>query len=332
MTDPAILDFLRTAGLISADDTPHPEALTGGVSSDIWKIETANGNICIKRALSQLKTEKKWEAPVSRNASEADWIRTVETIAPDAVPEVLCQDRETGMFAMPYFDPEDYPVWKSQLRDGVVSIETAAAVGKTLGLIHAATADNEDIALTFCTNDIFHAIRIEPYLLRTAESCPDVAPRLKELAETTAANRISLVHGDVSPKNILAGPEGPVFLDAECAWYGEPAFDLAFCLNHLFLKCIWRPDHWEAYLESFTAMSAAYLSQVTWEPPTDIERRTAGLLAGLLLARIDGTSPVEYITEEPEKDRVRRAARRGLNEPPPTLAGMIRIFREETEL
>jgi hypothetical protein len=56
------------------------------------------------------------------------------------------------------------------------------------------------------------------------------------------------------------------------------------------------------------------------------------LLAGLLLARIDGTSPVEYITEEPEKDRVRRAARRGLNEPPPALAGMIRIFREETEL
>ncbi|MFZ3242836.1 MAG: phosphotransferase, partial [Pseudolabrys sp.] len=53
-------------------------------------------------------------------------------------------------------------------------------------------------------------------------------PRLKALASATLATKRALVHGDVSPKNILVGPDGPVFIDSECAWYGEPAFDLAF--------------------------------------------------------------------------------------------------------
>ena len=43
------------------------------------------------------------------------------------------------------------------------------------------------------------------------------------LAATTAATKRVLVHGDFSPKNLLAGAGGPVILDAECAWYGDPA-------------------------------------------------------------------------------------------------------------
>ena len=89
---------------------------------------------------------------------------------------------------------------------------------------------------------IFHDIRLEPYLVATAGGHPD---RADGAAAAGARSRprpgAALVHGDVSPKNILVGPAGPVFLDAECAWYGDPAFDLAFCLNHLLLKCLWTP-------------------------------------------------------------------------------------------
>ena len=80
-----------------------------------------------------------------------------------------------------------------------------------------------------------------PYLLATARAHPDRAAALESLAETTARTKFTVVHGDVSPKNILIGPRGPVFIDAECAWFGDPAFDLAFCLNHLLLKCLWVP-------------------------------------------------------------------------------------------
>ena len=112
------------------------------------------------------------------------------------------------------------------------------------------------------------------------------------------------MHGDVSPKNILVAPRGPVFLDAECAWYGDPAFDLAFCLNHLLLKCLWVPCGGPAVPCSASMRSTrAYLQGVTWEAPGGIAERTATLLPGLLLARVDGKSPVEYLTDERDKDR-----------------------------
>jgi len=329
VTDAAILRFLRTAGLVGADETPTMAPLTGGVSSDIWKIETRSGVLCVKQALAQLKTEKVWYAPVERNAFEADWIRTAAAIVPAAVPELLAEDRQDGMFAMAYLDPAGYPVWKEQLRDGLADPATAAQVGSTIGRIHAATAGDKDIAGRFATDDIFMPIRIEPYLLRTAEAHPDLADRMTALADITARTRKVLVHGDVSPKNILIGPDGPVFLDAECAWYGDPAFDLAFCLNHLLLKCIWTPSSTDAFLACFVSLKDAYLAAVDWESVTGLEQRTAALLPGLLLARIDGASPVEYITREEDKNRVRRAAGSGLSERPKTLQNLCSLYRKE---
>jgi aminoglycoside phosphotransferase (APT) family kinase protein len=269
---------------------------------------------------------------VTRNAAEADWIRTAGRIVPDAVPHLLAEDRGRGLFVMNFFDPAAFPVWKSELRDGRISSDAGASVGAVLGLIHAETAGRPDIAEGFANDDLFHGIRLSPYLRTTAQAHPDLAGRLQELAEITAGTKRALVHGDVSPKNILIGPKGPVFLDAECAWYGDPAFDIAFCLNHLLLKCIWRPQWTEDYLHVFAALAAAYLARVTWESPAELEARAAALLPGLMLARIDGTSPVEYITETSDRDRVRRAARAALSPTGNTLAGVCRIYREEADL
>jgi aminoglycoside phosphotransferase (APT) family kinase protein len=332
MSAAEICTVLRAANLISGSECPTPAPLTGGVSSDIWRVDTLRGPVCVKRALAQLKTEKTWHAPIERNASEADWIRTVAKIAPHAVPEILAEARDAGMFVMEYFDPADYPVWKEQLRDGNASEEFAAVVGSTLGAIHAMTAGKAEIRERFATDHIFHPIRIEPYLLRTAEAHPDLKDRLRALADVTANTKRVLVHGDISPKNILAGPDGPVFLDAECAWYGDPAFDLAFCLNHLMLKCIWTPSAADGFLNCFAALANAYLERVDWEPGDEIELRTSALLPGLLLARIDGASPVEYITDTDDQDRVRRAARAILFEPSNTLAETGRRYREEAAI
>ena len=111
-----------------------------------------------------------------------------------------------------------------------------------------------------------------------------------------------------------------MFIDAECAWFGDPAFDLAFCLNHLLLKCLWVPAAASRLLNAFDSLAATYLGGVDWEPVERIDHRTAELLPGLFLARIDGKSPVEYLTEEREKDAVRRVARSLLASPPDRLA------------
>ncbi len=299
---------LRRMGLIGPGDEPPVTPLVGGVSSDILRVDLPGGPICVKRALPKLKVAADWFAPVERNAAEVAWMRVAAGVEPTMVPAILGEDRAAGLFAMSYLDPAAYPVWKALLRDGVIEPDTARSVGQRLVRIHQATAGDAAIAERFANDDTFHAIRLEPYLLATARRHPELAEPLHALAQATAARHIALMHGDVSPKNLLVGPQGPVFLDSECACYGDPAFDLAFLLNHLLLKCLWRP-HWRArYLACFDAAAAAYLGGVSWESPDTMEMRVARLLPGLLLARVDGKSPVEYVVAEADRERVRRAA------------------------
>ena len=316
----SLLAPLRRMGLIGSHERPAFVALAGGVSSEIYRVELAAGPVCVKRALPKLKVSAEWKAPVERNRYEVAWMRAARAIEPALVPRILGEDAEGAAFAMEYLDPACHPVWKEELRDGRIDAGFAAEAGRRLARVHAATAGDARVEGAFRTDAIFHAIRIEPYLLATARAHPDRAGALEALARTTAGTRLALVHGDVSPKNILVGPRGPILLDAECAWYGDPAFDLAFCLNHLLLKCLWRPAWRERYLGSFDALRGAYLEGVAWEPAAAIEARAARLLPGLFLGRVDGKSPVEYLTDARDQDRVRRVARALLAAPPARLA------------
>jgi 5-methylthioribose kinase len=289
------------------------------VSSDIWKVELAGGTVCVKRALPRLRVAQVWEAPVGRNRYERLWMETAAAIVPGIAPRVLAAD-ESGIFAMEYLDPARHPLWKAELAAGRASVSFAARTGDALARIHAGTANRSDIAARFSTDASFHAIRLEPYLIATGRAHPALASRLEALAASTAATKLALVHGDVSPKNILVGPAGPILLDAECAWYGDPAFDLAFCLNHLLLKCLWVPAATEGFLKCFDAFADAYLSGVEWELRDELEARAAALLPGLLLARVDGKSPAEYVTGEADKQKVRKAGSEMLLHPLSQLA------------
>jgi len=325
----AIRDFLARAGLIAPGDEPPMTALTGGVSSDIWRVDRAAGPLCVKRALARLKVAQVWEAPVERNRYEAAWMRFAAGAVPGAAPAILAEDPGVGALAMTYLDPATHKLWKAELREGRADPAVAASVGTRLAAIHAASAGRADIAAAFPTDDIFYAIRLEPYLVATGRAHPDLAPAFEALVRRTAATKKALVHGDVSPKNIMIGPAGPVFLDAECAWYGDPAFDLAFCLNHMLLKCLWTPRAAAGFLASFDALARAYLAGVRWEPRAEIEARAAALLPGLFLARVDGKSPVEYVTDEAQKQKVRRVARPLVQAPPPRLADVRGAWARE---
>ena len=326
-----VIASLRGLGLVAQEETPSFVSLTGGVSSDILLATVRDRQFCIKRALARLKVAALWEAPVERNAAEAAWLRTVAQWLPDSVPRLLGEDASQGLFAMAYLPQERYPVWKNQLREGVTDGAFAAAVGFRLAQIHRHSANRTDLAGQFANDAIFEPIRIEPYLRATALKHPDLADRLSRIAATTLATKQALVHGDVSPKNILCGPAGPVFLDAECAWYGDPAFDLAFCLNHLLLKGSWKPQWRAGYRDCFDQLSRAYLPLVNWEPAEAFEGRCARLLPALWLARIDGKSPVEYLVDEPRRDKVRQAARRLLERPVARIGDIADFWSEQSD-
>ncbi len=318
--DPRLDAFLVEHRLAGPNEAASWQPLTGGVSSDIWRVALPGRSLCVKRALSTLRVSAEWQAPVSRNAAEWAWLQFAAQRYPDNVPTPLAHDPELGVFAMSFLEPGEHPVWKQQLMAGQVEIETAKAVGHLVGGLHAASAGSADLAKAFDTGENFHALRLEPYLLATSARHPALAQRLAALALQTASIRTALVHGDVSPKNILIGPKGPVLLDAECAWFGDPAFDLAFCLNHLLLKCLVRPEKVDALIISFKALTEAYFDEADWELRASLEARAAALLPALLLARVDGKSPVEYLTDDRLRDQVRLIAVPLLCEPVPHLS------------
>jgi aminoglycoside phosphotransferase (APT) family kinase protein len=314
-----LIEPLRRMGLLNAGEPIRLTPLTGGVSSDISLVEAGERRFCVKRALPRLKVAAVWEAPIKRNAAEAAYMRAVARWLPHAVPRVLGEDAKAGWFAMDYLAPEHHPLWKTQLLAGIVEPDFAAAVGRDLAIIHARSAADPNIPAAFANDDTFEAIRIEPYLRATGRAHPKLATRFEELAHTTLTTKRALVHGDISPKNILQSAAGPVFLDSECAWFGDPAFDVAFCLNHLLLKGARGGADRAHYNSAFSALARAYLAGVDWESADSLEARAAALLPALFLARVDGKSPVEYLTHESERAAVRRCAEPLVADPLPRL-------------
>jgi len=286
------------------------EPLTGGVSSDIVRVTLPDGRqFCAKRALAQLKVAATWEAPLERNHYEIAWLRRAGSIVPGSAPAVIAEDRAHGIALLEYLPPDDYTLWKSDLLSGKADPQVPVGVANALGRIHAATLNDATAAAEFPTDHLIDALRFDPYLRSIADRYPELAPHILATMDRSRNTHIALVHGDVSPKNILVSVHDghPVLLDAECAWYGDPAFDAAFCLNHLVLKSIHLPALRDTLMAQAAVFSAAWLSHFPEAVRGDIEARVAALLPCLMLARIDGKSPVEYLGE-PARETVRQLA------------------------
>jgi aminoglycoside phosphotransferase (APT) family kinase protein len=302
--------------------------LTGGVASDIGVVALDDRSICVKFALAKLSVAEDWYAPVHRSRAEYTWLQAASRVAPSAVPALYgWSERENG-FAMEFIHGQDVYLWKQALLEGAREHGEAAAVGDILGAIHAASTRPGFDAAPFQNQDDFNALRLEPYLRFTATRHPELTEPLNRLADALYADRTALVHGDVSPKNILLRNGGPVILDAECATMGDPAFDVGFCLNHLLLKAIHQPAMHDRLLREVDQFRAAYAAHIAWEPVRTVETRVACLLPALMLARVDGKSPVEYLSAA-SRDRVRAFAVAWIRNPAMDLDDFLNAFAKE---
>ena len=241
------------------------------------------------------------------------WLRRARGVDSRIAPEVLAELPTGYAFAMRFLP--GCPVWKDELMAGRVDPAFAARVGRGIAAVHAATAHNAGDRADFPNDAMFRALRVDPFLLHVARNDAGLAPVLTALADDLSSRKIALVHGDVSPKNILVSPDGPVFLDAECAVYGDPAFDVAFCTTHLLLKAVWSGD--ARLNEAAAALVAAYRAGVDWEDADGLLLRGGKLTAALLLARVEGKSPAPYLTDPDHQRIVRDQARSLLGAPQP---------------
>lgn len=291
-------NLIADLGIGLADEVVAITPLTGGVSSDIALIDMGDRKVCVKFACEKLKVAEDWYAPVERNQAEYHWLLFAASIVPGATPSLLgCSSVAKG-FAMEFVEGDDVYLWKTALLQAQPDKNEAEKVGQVLGQIHQASSLSDDVKNGFQNHEDFYALRLEPYLCFTATQHPDLSRKINALVEMLNKSRLVLVHGDVSPKNIIFRQGVPIFLDAECATIGDPSFDVSFCLNHLILKAVHIKETRHLLLASVLKFWNAYAQHVFWEPAAALEERVCHLLPVLMLARLDGKSPVEYLSND----------------------------------
>jgi aminoglycoside phosphotransferase (APT) family kinase protein len=299
--------------VVSSSDA-RLQALTGGVSSEIYLVDDAGRQFVVKRALEKLKVKDDWYADISRNESEYAYIEYVSQFAPESVPQLFKKGQ--GYFAMEHLG-SGFENWKQLLLDGTWNPDHAHLAGSLLSKVHNASRNDAAAAVRFNYEKNFWELRIEPYIVTTGNRHPELKALFDEEAERLGSIRECLVHGDYSPKNILISGKRLVALDCEVANYGDPVFDYCFLLTHLLLKALFHLPGGLGMKPLVEAFMSAYQSGVDGSDAWRKEFAGKGgpLLAMLLLARVDGKSPVEYLTEAHQHDFIRSFVYRVLKDP-----------------
>lgn len=296
----------------------------GGVASDIRVVDTVRGKIVVKEALPELKVDAYWPSDPARSLVEAHALQTIAGLLGEgAVPKVLWIDAERHRFGMQLVEPR-LRNWKADLLAGRIDLATAARAGQLLGQMHGRSSREPDLAARFANQQFFEELRIRPYFQRVAERNPALAPAIQlSIDGMRQSSEKALVHGDFSPKNMLADGGDVVLLDCEVAHWGDPRFDLAFCLSHLSLKAMRRGADAARFAEVAEALLAAYREEGL--PVIDVA--LVRLVGGLILARLEGDSPVDYLKDF-DTAGAKRAASAMIENPSADPDSLVRGIRE----
>jgi 5-methylthioribose kinase len=261
--------------------------LGGGISNKVILAEAPGFRAVLKQSLGQLRTEQGWFSDRNRIFREAAAMRWNANAG--RVPRILVEDPETFTIAMEAA-PHGAEMWKTQLFRGEARTEIARAAGLALGSMISAAWNNAEAERVFGDQTVFDQLRIDPYYRFTARQRPEAAEYIADLIARSAARRVSLAHGDYSPKNLLVHGDSVWVIDWEVTHFGDPAFDIGFLLNHLLMKTIALPRH----AAKIAPLADAFLDALSPEAAGLIPAAFEHLPA-LLLARVDGKSPAEYL-------------------------------------
>ena len=345
ITAASAAEYLRSAGRLAATEAAEVRELAGGVSNVVLLVTlTLRGEqFVLKQARGQLRVKEEWLCPIERIWREVETLRICHKLLPDratglepssflpafepGVPAVLWEDKENYCYAMTAA-PDGHRTWKELLlaADRTTGIGLSTACGQMLAAIHAGTWNDAAIAAQLDDRTFFDQLRIDPYYRHVAKVHPDLAPQIQSLIDSVWSHRLCLVHGDFSPKNLLVWQGHVMLIDFEVGHCGDPAFDLGFFLTHLVLKSFHQPAAAaqpltliRAFWNTYRAVLAKTVSK---SELIELERRTILNLAGCMLARVDGKSPVDYL-DETRQSRVRDLARRWLREAPQGVEAVV---------
>lgn len=323
--------YLRSTGRIAPNEDPDVEKLPGGVSNRTMLVERPSGERWVlKQALEELRVPVEWTCSPERIYLETLGLRWLEDLAPAGmVPGFLFEDREHYLLAMEAI-PEEYENWKAMLLEGQLRFEQIDAFARLIATIHCRGYERAtELAADFGDWTYFEALRLEPYYGFASTKVEEAQPFLEELIHRTRQRRITLVHGDYSPKNILVHGNDLVLLDHEVIHFGDPAFDLGFSMTHLLSKWHHVRDHRDEFVRAAERYWKEYYRRVgTAEWADHLENSVIEHVLGCLIARVAGKSRLEYLDEE-ERLRQQETVVALINDRPSDVPQLIRQFCHE---
>ncbi|GIF73553.1 aminoglycoside phosphotransferase family protein [Asanoa siamensis] len=305
LTAETAVDHLRSRGVLAAGGTAT--LLAGGVSGVVVLVSAGERRLVVKQALDRLGVATEWRAKPERLLTEAAALSLLHSLTPAHTPSMVDVDPAALVLTMTGA-PAGWQSWKSVLLDeppsGARFAGVAATLGRILGAWHRATAGDASVAARFADYEAFEQLRVAPFHRFVRSRHPALRAAIDACVDDLTSARECLVHGDFSPKNVLVGPDGGLWvLDFEVAHVGAAVFDLAFLQCHLLLKAVHRPAAATALRGAAAAFLAAY-------GPAPVDR-LGWHTACLLLSRVDGKSPADYLTAD-GRAQVRVSAVRAL--------------------
>ncbi len=301
------LDYLRQIKWI--DNGPASvEPLSGGVSNQVLRVTTPERRFVLKQSRPQLRTRDAWFSDLERIWREQEVMQALYPHLPDVVPEVLFVDRANYVYAMTHA-PMDGKVWKAELLDGHIDADFGTRIGSVLGRMHQISAEEANEFQRFRDHTVYVQLRVDPFYVRVQERCPDVADAIASIIEDMLTRKEALCHGDYTPKNILVHKNGFMLVDYETAHFGDPTMDLGLFLAHLTLKAVRSPERGAEFVALMRNFWRAYCEEATFASHRDLEKRGVKHYGVCLLARVAGTSPVDYLATPESREIVHRLAR-----------------------
>jgi 5-methylthioribose kinase len=276
------------------------ENLDGGVSSDVYFVQDDQKKLVVKSALAQLKTEATWLADISRSVAEVEALKLHHTITPTHLPEVIAfLENKLVITAADesWVDLRKY-LLETQEINPEWFIDLVTDLARTLANWHNQTQDLINLPKIFDNKERLKQLRTHPFHHYCAQLRPDLSEILLALADNLETNSNCLVHGDFSPKNVLASTEESNkywVIDAEVAHLGLAVFDQTYFLTHLLLKATHKPSQRDLFLRAAKAFNETYFELVAPELKTD---NWQNYLGAILLARVIGKSPATYLTQK----------------------------------
>jgi 5-methylthioribose kinase len=316
-------EYLVARGLLREEESAQIEELGWGISNVVLKVARAHDALVVKQSLPRLRVADDWPFDRRRILVERDCLVLLGELLPaGSVPELRDCDAENYVLAMSCAEAGGV-LWEEALLQRSIDVRAARLAGELLALLHVRAAADPRVARLFADNSVFWQGRLDPYHRTMLRWHPDLATLVEEEIARMLSCRLTLVHGDYSPKNMFVYADRIFLLDFEVAHLGDPSFDAAFCLTHLVLHAAHVPalaeeyvhlarTFWETYAGALaavrTAQAGATHGPAAWDLAA-LEQGTLRELGCLLLARIDGKSKIAYIRDEHERRLVRRLGR-----------------------